>query len=93
MGPETRTGAHPHIPAVDVGGTPSQMGASHGEAQRDRIRAFADELIGYLRPYRHRNGNGHAAFSGGSECRANQRVDGLVEVSIGQNNQMILSAA
>jgi isopenicillin-N N-acyltransferase-like protein len=40
--------AHPHIPVVEASGAPGQLGAAHGEAQRDRIRAFAEEFIGYI---------------------------------------------
>jgi isopenicillin-N N-acyltransferase-like protein len=40
--------AHPQIPVVDASGTPGQIGASHGEAQRDRIRAFAEEFVSYI---------------------------------------------
>jgi isopenicillin-N N-acyltransferase-like protein len=37
---------HPSIPVLDLAGTPAQIGASHGEAQRDRIREYADRFIG-----------------------------------------------
>jgi isopenicillin-N N-acyltransferase-like protein len=39
---------HPQVPVVEASGTPGQLGAAHGEAQRDRIRAFADEFISYI---------------------------------------------
>jgi isopenicillin-N N-acyltransferase-like protein len=39
---------HPTIPVLDLSGTPAQMGAAHGESQRDRIRAYADRFIGWL---------------------------------------------
>jgi isopenicillin-N N-acyltransferase-like protein len=39
---------HPSIPVLDLSGTPAQLGAAHGEAQRDRIREFADQFLGWL---------------------------------------------
>lgn len=40
--------SHPTIPVLELSGTPGQMGAAHGEAQRQRIRAFADQFLGWL---------------------------------------------
>src|SRR5437868_4470244 len=40
--------AHPHIPTLDVSGTPGQIGAAHGESQRERIREYADRFLGWL---------------------------------------------
>src|SRR5262245_7270041 len=39
---------HPTIPVLDLTGTPSQIGAAHGEAQRERIREYVDRFIGWL---------------------------------------------
>jgi isopenicillin-N N-acyltransferase-like protein len=39
---------HPSIPVLDLAGTAPQMGAAHGEAQRDRIREYAERFIGWL---------------------------------------------
>jgi isopenicillin-N N-acyltransferase-like protein len=39
---------HPSIPVLDLAGTPAQVGAAHGEAQRDRIREYAERFLGYL---------------------------------------------
>jgi hypothetical protein len=39
-------GTHPSIPILDLGGTSGQIGAAHGESQRDRIRAYADRFLG-----------------------------------------------
>jgi isopenicillin-N N-acyltransferase-like protein len=41
-------GAHPNIPVLDLSGTPSQIGAAHGEAQRERIRGHAERFLGYI---------------------------------------------
>ncbi|MFN4259337.1 MAG: C45 family autoproteolytic acyltransferase/hydrolase [Gemmataceae bacterium] len=42
--------AHPTIPVHDFSGTPAQIGAAHGEAERERIRAYAERLLDfYLR--------------------------------------------
>jgi isopenicillin-N N-acyltransferase-like protein len=38
--------SHPSIPVLNLSGTPAQIGAAHGEAQRDRIREYADRFIG-----------------------------------------------
>src|SRR5881275_1260996 len=39
---------HPTIPVLDLSGTPAQIGAAHGESQRDRIRAYVDRYLGFL---------------------------------------------
>ena len=39
---------HPVIPTLDLSGTPAQVGAAHGEAQRERIREYADRFLGWL---------------------------------------------
>lgn len=39
---------HPVIPVLELSGTPAQIGAAHGEAQRERIRAYLDEFLGWL---------------------------------------------
>jgi isopenicillin-N N-acyltransferase-like protein len=36
---------HPTIPVLTLSGTPAQVGAAHGEAQRDRIRAYIDRFL------------------------------------------------
>jgi len=38
----------PTIPVLDLSGTPAQIGAAHGEAQRERIRAYVDRFLGWL---------------------------------------------
>jgi isopenicillin-N N-acyltransferase-like protein len=40
--------SHPTIPVLDLSGTPGQIGAAHGEAQRDRIREYADTFLGFI---------------------------------------------
>ena len=39
---------HPHIPTLDLSGTPAQIGAAHGESQRQRIREHLDIFLGWL---------------------------------------------
>jgi len=39
---------HPHIPTLDLSGSPAQLGAAHGEAQRPRIRAHLDHFLGWV---------------------------------------------
>src|SRR5262249_16244358 len=39
---------HPHIPVLDLSGTPAQVGAAHGESQRQRVREHADRFLGWL---------------------------------------------
>jgi isopenicillin-N N-acyltransferase-like protein len=39
---------HPTIPVIDLAGTPSQIGAAHGESQRQRIREYVDLFLGWL---------------------------------------------
>ena len=39
---------HPSIPVLDLAGTPGQVGAAHGESQRDRIRDYAERFLGWL---------------------------------------------
>src|SRR5436190_2737290 len=39
---------HPDIPVLDLSGTPGQVGAAHGESQRERIREYADRFIGWM---------------------------------------------
>jgi isopenicillin-N N-acyltransferase-like protein len=39
---------HPTIPTLDLSGTPAQLGAAHGESQRERIREYADRFLGWL---------------------------------------------
>jgi isopenicillin-N N-acyltransferase-like protein len=39
---------HPNIPVLDLAGTPTQIGAAHGEAQRERIRDYAERFLGWL---------------------------------------------
>src|SRR3954463_2223709 len=47
--PERTMGrTHPNIPVLDLAGTPGQIGAAHGEAQRDRIREYADRFLGFV---------------------------------------------
>jgi isopenicillin-N N-acyltransferase-like protein len=38
----------PEVPVLDLAGTPGQIGAGHGEAQRQRIRDYADEFLGFV---------------------------------------------
>jgi len=42
------TTTHPTIPVLDLAGTPAQIGAAHGEAQRERIRAAVDRFLGFI---------------------------------------------
>jgi isopenicillin-N N-acyltransferase-like protein len=42
------TTTHPNIPVLDLSGTPGQIGAAHGEAQRERIRDYAERFIASL---------------------------------------------
>jgi isopenicillin-N N-acyltransferase-like protein len=39
---------HPHIPVLDLAGTPAQLGAAHGESQRPRIREYVDRFLGWM---------------------------------------------
>jgi len=39
---------HPTIPVLDLSGTPGQIGAAHGEAQRQRIREYVDVFLGFI---------------------------------------------
>jgi isopenicillin-N N-acyltransferase-like protein len=39
---------HPTIPVLDLAGTPGQIGAAHGESQRERIREYADVFLGFM---------------------------------------------
>jgi isopenicillin-N N-acyltransferase-like protein len=39
---------HPDIPVLDLAGTPAQIGAAHGEAQRERIRDYAERFVASL---------------------------------------------
>ncbi len=39
---------HPTIPVLNLSGTPAQIGAAHGEAQRDRIREYVDRFLAYI---------------------------------------------
>jgi isopenicillin-N N-acyltransferase-like protein len=39
--------SHPVIPVLELTGTPAQMGAAHGEAQRERIRAYVDRFLSF----------------------------------------------
>jgi isopenicillin-N N-acyltransferase-like protein len=39
---------HPSIPVLDLAGTPGQFGAAHGEAQRERIRAYAERFLDFV---------------------------------------------
>lgn len=39
---------HPHIPVLDLSGTPTQIGAAHGESQREGIRALADQMLDWI---------------------------------------------
>jgi isopenicillin-N N-acyltransferase-like protein len=38
---------HPTIPVLTLTSTPAQIGAAHGEAQRERIREHADRFLDY----------------------------------------------
>ena len=42
------THEHPDIPLIELSGTPSQIGASHGEHQRERIREYAERFVDWL---------------------------------------------
>ncbi len=42
------TNEHPAISVLDVSGTPGQIGAAHGEDQRDRIHECLDRFLGWL---------------------------------------------
>src|SRR5947209_6215988 len=39
---------HPIIPTLDLAGTPAQIGAAHGESQRQRIREYGERFISWL---------------------------------------------
>jgi isopenicillin-N N-acyltransferase-like protein len=36
------------IPVLDVTGTPAQIGAAHGEGERERIRGCVERYVGWL---------------------------------------------
>lgn len=40
--------SHPAMPVLDLTGTPSQIGAAHGEALRPQIRQYCDDFIGFV---------------------------------------------
>ncbi len=42
------TKKHPTIPILNVSGTPSQIGAAHGENERDRIHDCLDRFLGWV---------------------------------------------
>src|SRR4051794_16284459 len=42
------TKPHPSIPILELAGSPAQLGAAHGEAQRDRIRGHAERFLDYI---------------------------------------------
>jgi isopenicillin-N N-acyltransferase-like protein len=39
---------HSAIPVLELSGTPAQIGAAHGEAQRERIRAYVERFLPWL---------------------------------------------
>ena len=39
---------HPHATTLDLAGTPSQIGAAHGESLRQQIREHCDRFLGFL---------------------------------------------
>src|SRR6266852_2700240 len=39
---------HPQIPILDLSGTSAQVGAAHGEMQRQRIRDYVDRFLSWL---------------------------------------------
>src|SRR5262245_33099487 len=39
---------HPHIPTLDLSGTPAQLGAAHGESLRQRVREHVDRFLSFL---------------------------------------------
>src|SRR4051812_32118479 len=39
---------HPHAPTLDLAGTPSQLGAAHGESLRQQVREHCDRFLGFL---------------------------------------------
>jgi isopenicillin-N N-acyltransferase-like protein len=39
---------HPAIPTLTLSGTPAQIGAAHGEAQRERIREYVDRFLTFV---------------------------------------------
>src|SRR5262245_39067810 len=38
--------SHPHIPVLELSGTPAQIGVAHGESQRQLIREHVDRFLG-----------------------------------------------
>jgi hypothetical protein len=48
-------------------------------------------LVGHI-AHQHRHGNGHAALTGRTVGRANQRIDHLVDVGIGHHDHVVLGA-
>ena len=40
--------SEPDFPILDVSGTPDQIGAAHGEAQRERIREYTERFLEWL---------------------------------------------
>ena len=73
----------------------STAGAAVGRADLHRLRRRAeplDQSIGHV-PDRHGDAAGHAALAGAAERRGLQRPDGLVEVGVGHDDQMVLGPA
>jgi isopenicillin-N N-acyltransferase-like protein len=42
------TTTHPTIPVLDLAGTPGQIGAAHGESQRERIREYVNVFLDFI---------------------------------------------
>src|SRR5262245_23117599 len=42
------TATHPQIPTLELSGTPAQIGAAHGESQRDCVRAHTERFLDFL---------------------------------------------
>ena len=42
------TSDHPSIPVLELKGTPGQIGAAHGEMQRERIAEYVDRFVEWL---------------------------------------------
>src|SRR5437660_7552951 len=40
--------SHPNIPVLELSGAPGQIGAAHGESQRQRIREYGERFISWL---------------------------------------------
>ena len=74
----------PHVHAFSRSRSDLQLARLRGQRSDQRVRSAADGDDGR---------DGHAAFAGRAVRRAHQRVDGEVEIRVGQHDRVVLGAA